>query len=109
DIPDTVSQAKGAASGAAGLVSKKVMELDPIVASLDESSCRGCGRCEETCEYGAIELKEIRPGILASHINEVLCKGCGSCSVVCTSGAITMKNFTNKQMFAMIEAAVVGA
>ncbi len=109
DIPDTVSQAKGAASGAAGLVSKKVMELDPIVASLNESSCRGCGRCEETCEYGAIELKEIRPGILASHINEVLCKGCGSCSVVCTSGAITMKHSTNKQMFAMIEAAVGGA
>lgn len=109
DIPDTVSQAKGAASGAAGLVSKKVMELDPIVASLDESSCRGCGRCEETCEYGAIELKEIQPGILASHINEVLCKGCGSCSVVCTSGAITMKHSTNKQIFAMIEAAVGGA
>lgn len=109
DIPDTVSQAKGAASGAAGLVSKKVMELDPIVASLDESSCRGCGRCEETCEYGAIELRDIRPGILASHINEVLCKGCGSCSVVCTSGAITMKHSTNKQMFAMIEAAIGGA
>ncbi len=109
DIPDTVSQAKGAASGAAGLVSKKVMELDPIVALSNESSCRGCGRCEDTCEYGAIELREIRPGILASHINEVLCKGCGSCSVVCTSGAITMKNFTNKQMFAMIEAAVGGA
>jgi heterodisulfide reductase subunit A len=109
DIPDTVSQAKGAASGAAGLVSKKVMELDPIVALSNESSCRGCGRCEDTCEYGAIELREIRPGILASHINEVLCKGCGSCSVVCTSGAITMKHFTNKQTFAMIEAAMGGA
>ncbi|MFH1322990.1 MAG: CoB--CoM heterodisulfide reductase iron-sulfur subunit A family protein [Methanobacteriota archaeon] len=109
DIPDTVAQAKGAASSALEIVSHQTLQLSPLVSEVDERLCRGCGKCEETCEYGAIELREIRPGILASHINEVLCKGCGSCSVVCTSGAITMKHFTNKQMFAMIEAAVGGA
>ncbi len=109
DIPDAVAHAKGAASSALGVVSKKTLELSPMISEVDEGLCRGCGRCKETCEYKAIELKEIRPGILVSHVNEVQCKGCGSCSVVCTSGAITMKHFTNRQIFAMIEAAMGAA
>ncbi|MDP2816150.1 MAG: CoB--CoM heterodisulfide reductase iron-sulfur subunit A family protein, partial [Rectinemataceae bacterium] len=109
DIPDAVAHAKGAASSALGVVSKKTLELSPMISEVDEMLCRGCGRCKEACEYKAIELKEIRTGILVSHVNEVQCKGCGSCSVVCTSGAITMKHFTNRQIFAMIEAAMGAA
>jgi len=109
DVTESVNQAYAAASRAGIPLMKGYVQAEAITAVVDERLCRGCGRCEEACEYKAIELREIRPGILVSHVNEVLCKGCGSCSVVCTSGAITMKHFTNKQVFAMIEAALGAA
>lgn len=69
---DTVAQAKVAASSALEVVSHHVLQLSPLVSEVEERLCRGCERCEEICENRAIELSEIRPGILASHINEVL-------------------------------------
>ncbi|MDY6965027.1 MAG: CoB--CoM heterodisulfide reductase iron-sulfur subunit A family protein [Halobacteriota archaeon] len=104
DIPDTVAQARGAASVACGVLAKDVLLTEASVASVDEILCRGCGECEETCEYGAPKVEEVRPGVFASRINEVLCKGCGACAVACCNGAITMRHFTDDQILAMIKA-----
>jgi heterodisulfide reductase subunit A len=86
---------------------------EAITATVDEDFCRGCGKCQEVCEYNAINLDrkvlDIEPFILApmiiAKVNEVVCKGCGSCACACPTGAITMKHFTDKQILAQIEVA----
>jgi heterodisulfide reductase subunit A len=75
------------------------------VAFVDEDRCRGCGRCEETCEYEAIQtVQDAKKGTMVSKIDEVRCEGCGACAVVCCNKAITVNNFTQEQVEAMIRA-----
>jgi heterodisulfide reductase subunit A len=101
DIPDTVSQAKAAASSALIPLSLGEAKVEAIVSSVNRDLCVGCGLCEAACEYGALSLHAWR-GIMT--INEVLCKGCGACSVACPSKAITLGHFTQKQTLAMLDA-----
>jgi len=101
DIPDTVAQAKAAASSALIPLSMGKAKVEAIVSSVDRDLCVGCGLCEGTCPYGALSLHTWR-GIMT--INEVLCKGCGACSVACPSKAITLGHFTQKQTLAMLDA-----
>jgi heterodisulfide reductase subunit A len=104
DIPDTVSQAKAAASSALIPLSMGTAKVEAIVSSVNRELCVGCGLCEASCAYGALSLHPWR-GIMT--INEVLCKGCGSCSVACPSKAITLGHFTQKQTLAMLDAMLV--
>ncbi len=101
DIPDTVAQAKAAASSALIPLSMGKAKVEAIVSSVDRELCVGCGLCEPTCPYSALSLHPWR-GIMT--INEVLCKGCGACSVACPSKAITLGHFTQKQTLAMLDA-----
>jgi len=106
DIVDTVAQAKAAASGAMALMSKGKLVVEPYQAVLvDEEACRGCGRCGEACEFGAITLVE-RGGRLVAQVNEVLCKGCGACRVACPTGALSIRHFTDEQIMAQVYAAL---
>lgn len=108
DIPDTVAQAKGAASSALEVVSHKALELSPLISEVDERMCLGCGDCKEVCEYGAIELVTLNTRKVA-RINPAKCKGCGSCAVACCNGSIKVRNFAVNNTFAMLEAALGGA
>ncbi|MEJ2211203.1 MAG: CoB--CoM heterodisulfide reductase iron-sulfur subunit A family protein [Anaerolineae bacterium] len=101
DIPDTVAQAKAAASSALIPLSMGTATVEAIVSSVDRELCVGCGLCEVACAYGALSLHPWR-GIMT--INEVLCKGCGACSVACPSKAIKLGHFTQKQTLAMLDA-----
>jgi heterodisulfide reductase subunit A len=101
DIPDTVAQAKAAASSALIPLSMGKAKVEAIVSSVNRDLCVGCGLCEPNCPYGALSLHPWR-GIMT--INEVLCKGCGACSVACPSKAITLGHFTQKQTLAMLDA-----
>jgi heterodisulfide reductase subunit A len=103
DIPDTVAQASATASRACSILSHDNIEVEPLIAEVDESRCRGCGICEETCVYGAISLRESN-GLFISGVNEAFCKGCGVCAVACPARAITCKNFAVEQIAAMIDA-----
>jgi len=110
DITESLIQASGAAARAAIPISKGKVEIEPIVAVPNEELCKGCGRCEEVCEYGAIKVEEAQPPIkvptLTARVTEAQCKGCGSCAVACPTGAITMRHFTSKQIQAMITEAI---
>ncbi len=103
DIPDTVSQASGAAAKALELATRGVVEVSPTISWIDPDICAGCQTCIELCAYTAIEFDE-RRGI--SVINEALCKGCGSCSGFCPSGAAQVKHFNEKQIFAELDGMV---
>ncbi len=113
DIPDTVAQASAAASMACSLLTKEYLEIEPIVAVVDERKCIGCASCIAVCPFNAIEMRDIeeRLGEITlktrkSFVNPVLCKGCGACISECPVGALNQQHFTSEQINAMIPAAL---
>jgi heterodisulfide reductase subunit A len=95
-IEESVSQACGAASRAAIILSKKTLQAEGIVSFIDENLCVGCGLCVSICPYSAIDKNE--KGL--AYVNEVLCKGCGTCAASCPKRAITMRQFRDDQLLA---------
>jgi len=100
DIQDTVAQASAAASRAATILSQDELEIDPLIAMVDEDVCTGCGICVEVCPYEARTLNERKR---IAEVNDALCVGCGGCIAACPSNASIHKNFTKKQLLNMID------
>jgi len=100
DIQDTVSQASAAASRAATILSLDELEIDPLIAMVDEEACTGCGICVEVCPYEARTINERKR---IAEVNEALCAGCGGCIAACPSNASIHKNFTKKQLLDMVD------
>ena len=103
-VDEAISQGCAAAGRAATILSKEFVMGEGAIAHVDPRFCRGCGECEETCEFSAVAVKETEDGRLVAEVNEALCVGCGICAVACWSNAISMNNFTDKQIEAMIDA-----
>ena len=106
DIPDSVAQGSAAAAAALSLMDAGVVELEPYTTFVIPEKCGGCRTCEGLCPYGAIGMVEFADGIVA-HINEVLCKGCGACDAACPAGAAIQHGFTDEQVIAEIEGALM--
>lgn len=107
DVPDTVAQAKGAASGAIALMGQGQVEIEPYYSIVDVSKCTGCRTCVELCPYQAIEMvKDPHKSHLVSSINEILCKGCGTCVAACPNSAISQCHFMDVQLYSQINAAL---
>jgi len=104
DIVDSVAQASAAAAKATVFLAFDSVKLDPAISVVNEEKCRGCGRCQEICDFNAPKLEEVEPGLFVARINASLCKGCGTCASWCPSGAIVAKHFTDGQVYAMISA-----
>ena len=75
--------------------------LEPFTSYIDAAKCCGCGNCERTCPYHAIEMVE-RDERLVAWVNEVLCKGCGTCVAACLSQAAMQNGFSQDQIVAEI-------
>ncbi|MHA1915277.1 MAG: FAD-dependent oxidoreductase [Promethearchaeota archaeon] len=109
NIQDSISQANGAAGRASRFLSAKEINISGLIAEVNPDMCIGCGSCEETCAYNAVELRketkdyeEVSLIITKSSINSGLCKGCGTCAVSCPIGAISVKHYDFDQIKAMI-------
>jgi len=102
DIADTIAQATGAAARALALISRGKVQMEPVVASVDEDVCAGCGCCEAVCAYRAVEIDA---GTRLAKVNEAVCKGCGACAVNCPSKAMQLKNFSPGQFIDVIDEA----
>jgi heterodisulfide reductase subunit A len=100
DIQDTVSQASAAASRATTILSQEELEIDPLIAMVDEDACTGCGICVEVCPYEARTLNERKR---IAEVNDALCAGCGGCIAACPSNASIHKNFTKKQLLDQVD------
>jgi len=105
DIPEAVAQASGAASKVQAMFSSDELHQEPIVAAVDEEMCSGCKLCIPICPYEA-RVFDKEKGIVS--VNEVLCEGCGSCIVACPSGAAQQKNFTDDQIYSMVDIILKG-
>jgi heterodisulfide reductase subunit A len=104
-IDESIAQACAAAARAATILSKPTLEMEGIIANVNEDLCSGCRICEYLCPYSAIEMNE-NNGKSTAHIIEALCKGCGVCGTACPTKAITMGHFTKEQILAQVKAAL---
>jgi len=100
DIPDTIAQAKAAASSAMIPLSRGKVKVESVTGVVEVELCAGCGICESLCTYGAL-TRDDRRGIMT--VNKVLCKGCGACAAACPSGTMTLSHFTHDQILAQVE------
>jgi heterodisulfide reductase subunit A len=103
DIPEAVAQASGAASKVVNLFASPELTHEPIVATVNEDLCSGCGMCIAICPYGAREL--VTEGDRrTAKVREIECEGCRACIVACPSGASSQKNYHDDQIYRMVEA-----
>jgi heterodisulfide reductase subunit A len=103
-IEESIAQAQAAASRASSVLAQPYVEVDPTVSVVNQEDCIGCGLCEASCPFSAIELIKIHgTGYKAQNIS-ASCKGCGICSAACPQKAIDMKHFRDEQISAAIRA-----
>ncbi len=103
-IPETISQANGAAARAASILLREKVVSSGAVSEILEEECTGCGLCQKVCPYGAIEIQE-RSKCKKAWIIPPLCKGCGACISRCPARAISQHHFTDSQILSQIHAA----
>jgi len=105
DVRESIAQALAASGKAGALISRGVIEKEPLTAVVNEELCIGCMRCVSVCPYNAIEatgpVKEGKVRIL-----EAACMGCGTCAAECNFEAIDMPYFTKSQIMAQVDAAL---
>lgn len=105
DIPDSVAMASGAASKAMIILAHDELEIEPVIANVNEDICSGCLTCKDVCAYSAIDAKEIKDRKtgevikVVAAVNSSLCHGCGACAATCRSSSIDLDGFTNEQLF----------
>jgi heterodisulfide reductase subunit A2 len=100
DIPETVSQAGGAAAKILQLFSHDDMTASPLVAVVIPELCAACGACVTVCPYGA---REIHPVWEIATVNAALCQSCGACVVACPNKASQVHNWRPDQIMAMLD------
>jgi len=61
----------------------KTSGVEKIVAQVDNSLCKHCGRCSEICQYGAVASLPNQTIVFSE-----LCHGCGGCVLVCPTSAM---------------------
>lgn len=105
DVRESIALALAASGKAGALISRGVIEKEPLTAVVNEELCIGCMRCVNVCPYSAIEatgpVKEGKVRIL-----EAACMGCGTCAAECNFDAIDMPYFTKSQIMAQVDAAL---
>lgn len=106
DIPDTVAQAKAAASAVIALLNQGKVRIEPVVAVVNGDACSSCHICEALCPYQALVYDTAKRSMT---VNQALCKGCGVCPSACPSGAISLLHYGSQQITVQIAALLAGA
>jgi NADPH-dependent glutamate synthase beta subunit-like oxidoreductase/NAD-dependent dihydropyrimidine dehydrogenase PreA subunit len=110
---DPMIAGMAAAARAAAWLGKEDQREVPgmVTARVDPDRCRGCGDCEEICEFGAIQLQPTGASRddpdavqVVAWIDPAICRGGGICAARCPAGAIITGHPTSAQIEAMLEA-----
>lgn len=96
DITDSVSQANAAASKVSEIMNGG-LEIEPIIAKVDNSRCEMCGECVAACKFKAIYMHDER-----ISVDPIACNGCGICISKCKKNALEIMGQTDSQIYAMI-------
>jgi heterodisulfide reductase subunit A len=104
DIPDSITQARAAASAALIPLLRRRVSIGAATAFIDTDICAGCSTCVAHCAYNALDLHSFF-GVMT--VNAVLCQGCGACAAACPNGAISLHHFTFDQVIAQVDALMV--
>jgi heterodisulfide reductase subunit A len=99
-VGEAVTQAGAAASRALTILSRKTLKTKGIVVQVNPRRCVGCEICVGVCAYDA---RQFDPEKGYVTVNEILCQGCGACAAACPNGATQQNQFTQKQIFSMID------
>ncbi|HTG00811.1 MAG TPA: 4Fe-4S binding protein, partial [Nitrospirota bacterium] len=65
------------------------------IMEIDQSKCKGCGKCAKACPVEAITMRQKKAGTKAvkwAERSEQACLGCGVCATYCKNGAASMKS-----------------
>jgi len=83
------SRKKGAAaaSHAAAVMPSGPRQCRGFTVVVDETLCRGCGRCIIHCPSQALTLRKNALNGWCAFVDEAICSGCGNCISVCPSNA----------------------
>jgi heterodisulfide reductase subunit A len=100
NIPDTIAQAKAAASRVMSMLSTGFVLTPAQVASSVEEVCIGCGVCETVCPQDAARLVDGDKPHAVVEVNA--CRGCGICAAECPSGAMTLGGFSDEEILAEV-------
>jgi heterodisulfide reductase subunit A len=104
-MKESCEEGIGAAMRASIPMKKGYIEAEGIVADIDLVDCNQCGLCSKRCPYNAILVDEEKnPEVL-----KALCKGCGLCAADCPKECISIVHYTDEQVIAQIEAALMEA
>ncbi len=103
---DTMTAGMAAAARAAAWLGQEHAWPEIMAAVVDPDRCRGCGDCEQICEFGAIQLQAIDSQATerVAWVDPTICRGGGICAARCRAGAITTGHPTSVQIEAMLEA-----
>lgn len=79
------------------------------IAVVNKKRCVGCGICESVCNVNAIQLVSDNDfeGKRKANVNAKACVGCGACVSACPTAAMDQTYFSNKQIVAQIDKALV--
>ncbi len=99
-IPDSIAQAKAAASRVLAMLSTGYVLTSAHVASCDEGLCIGCGVCQSVCPQEAVALSSITPH--RSVVDPNACRGCGICAADCPTGAMQLGGFSDDEIMAEV-------
>lgn len=102
-LAEVLEQALGAAMKAAIPMQQGLYTTEGITAFVDKEKCNGCGFCERVCPYGAFLVEKKK----RAEVVPALCAGCGLCGAECPRDAVITQHFTDEQIEAQIEAALI--
>jgi NADPH-dependent glutamate synthase beta subunit-like oxidoreductase/coenzyme F420-reducing hydrogenase delta subunit/ferredoxin len=100
-------RALAAGGGAPASWKGKTGETAAFTVSVDEHWCRGCGLCEELCEYHAVRVTYRGEGVFSAAVDADACRGCGCCVSVCPTGAMEQGYFTASRLAGQIGSGIV--
>jgi heterodisulfide reductase subunit A len=98
----SIDDAKTAASELIKIMQAGQVKMPRITAKSDDFKCRGCGRCVDACEFGAITLVDNGKGGQISKVDEVRCEGCGACAAACCNKAMVLSGYSIPQLLAAV-------
>lgn len=105
-LDESIASARAAAQRAIKVLGERQLVSGSVVAEVRHSLCSLCGRCIEVCPYGA---RSLSPDMSKVLVDEVVCQGCGACAAICPNSASVVRGYTDRQVHAMIDAALESA